>query len=323
MEKLATQALEALRLVPEYHERVWGGQNLRPTGHGSTPIGEAWIVYEGNRIESGPLAGQTLGEVSEEYGEALLGRKVAARTGTRFPLLIKLLDCADWLSVQVHPNDRQAKELEGPDQFGKTEAWHILKAEPDAKLICGLREGSTREAMAEAIRNGTITDLADHLHVHTGDSVFTPATTIHALGPGLFLYEIQQTSDITYRVYDWGRPQSAGRKLHIEQSIKVSDPNSRCKLTPAPSAQEDGTRRLLSCPFFKLQLVQSSTAPVFLDTRSESFALLTVIDGDLEIEGAGWSHTLGKYETVLVPACCGTYQLYPHGEFHALLADVE
>jgi mannose-6-phosphate isomerase len=323
LEKLETQTLEALRLVPEYHERVWGGQNLRPTGEGSTPIGEAWIVYEGNKIDSGPLAGRTLGEVSKEYGEALLGRRPVSKTGSRFPLLIKLLDCADWLSVQVHPDDKQARELEGPDHFGKTEAWHILKAERDAKLISGLKEGTTHEAMADAIRNGTIADLANYQPVQSGDTVFTPARTIHALGPGLFLYEIQQTSDITYRVFDWDRPQSAGRKLHIEESIKVSDPGARCKVTPASPSNEDGKRRLLSCPYFTLYLVQSRTTPVFLDTRGDSFALLTVIEGELEIEGAGWSHTLGKYDTVIVPACCGTYQFYPHGEFRALLADVE
>ncbi len=318
-----TQTLEALKLEPEYHERVWGGQNLRKVKEGDTPIGEAWIVYEGNKIESGPLAGRTLGEIAEEYGEALLGRKAVGKTGSRFPLLIKLLDCADWLSIQVHPDDEQARRMEGPEHFGKTEAWHMLKAEENAKLIAGLKAGTTREEMAEAIRNGTIADLAYYQPVKAGDSVFTPARTVHALGPGLFLYEIQQTSDITYRVFDWNRPQSAGRALHIEQSIEVADPDARCKYIPAVPEMGDGARRLISCPYFTLQIAHSAVTPLFRDTRGESFAIASVIEGELEIEGAGWSHTLSQYETVIVPACCGTYQLYPHGEFRALLAAVE
>ena len=118
-----------LQLVPEYRDYVWGGQRLRP----GTLTAEAWVVYENDRIANGPLAGKTLGEAAQELGADLLGENPVKRTGTRFPVLIKLLDCNEWLSVQVHPNDEQAAQMEGPDQFGKTEAWYILEAQADAK----------------------------------------------------------------------------------------------------------------------------------------------------------------------------------------------
>jgi mannose-6-phosphate isomerase len=142
-----------LKLIPSYQDYVWGGNRLRP---GHDPTAEAWVIWEEDQIESGPLAGRTLGEVAIEFGEALLGAKAINRTGTRFPLLIKLLDCAQWLSLQVHPNNEQAVQLEGAGQFGKTEAWHILEAQPDATLIAGLKPNTSAETLANSIRNGTI-----------------------------------------------------------------------------------------------------------------------------------------------------------------------
>ena len=139
---------------------MWGGQRLRP----GTLTAEAWVVYEDDRIANGPLAGKTLGEAAQELGVDLLGENPVKRTGTRFPVLIKLLDCNEWLSVQVHPNDEQAAQMEGPDQFGKTEAWYILEAQADAKLVAGVRAGTSADVLAQSMRNGTI---ADHVEYHT------------------------------------------------------------------------------------------------------------------------------------------------------------
>src|SRR5512139_3608305 len=152
-----------LQLVPEYRDYMWGGQRLRP----GTLTAEAWIVYESDRIVNGPLQGQTLAEAARQLGADLLGQKAVNRTGTRFPLLIKILDCNDWLSVQVHPNDEQARQLEGPDQFGKTEAWHVLEAAEGAQLIAGVKDGTTAGALAAAIRNGTIIDRVQYHSVRT------------------------------------------------------------------------------------------------------------------------------------------------------------
>jgi len=309
-----------LRLLPEYRARVWGGQRLRP---GPESVGEAWIVYEQNRIAEGPYAGLTLAEAAAQAGEALLGRRAVQQTGSRFPLLIKLLDCADWLSLQVHPDDEQARRLEGPGHFGKTEAWHILDAEPGAKVIAGLRPGATSEALAQALQNGTILDWVQYLPVQAGDTVFVRAGTIHALGPGLLLYEVQQTSDITYRVFDWNRPQTAGRELHIDQSLAVSDPQAAGQALPRPALDDGGCETLVTCPYFTLELMRGQTRAISLDTRGETFHALTVIEGRAHVAGEGWHQTLDRFESLVVMAACGAYRVEPQGTFQALKASVE
>lgn len=311
--------LGALRLVPEYRERVWGGQRLKPS---DPPIGEAWIVYEQNQVASGPHAGMSLIDLAEKHGEALLGHRVVEQTGTRFPLLIKLLDTADWLSLQVHPNDEQAVQLEGPGHFGKTEAWHILEAEPGAQVIYGLQPNTQSEELAEALSNGTILNLVQYVPVQAGNTLFTPAGTVHALGPGLLLYEVQQTSDITYRVFDWNRPQSAGRQLHIQQSLAVINPNTEIGVTSQPAIGDGDQALLTACPYFTLELIGGDTQPICLNTQGESFHALTVIDGTMRVEGDGWSETLSRFETTVVPAECGTYQVKPQGNYRALKASV-
>lgn len=310
--------LAGLRLIPTYHERVWGGQRLRPA---DPPIGEAWIIHEENQIQDAPQAGQTLAALTAQYGADLLGRVPLARTGARFPLLIKLLDAADWLSVQVHPNDAQAVELQGPGHFGKTEAWHILEAAPGAQVIAGLQLGTTNEALREAIRAGTVTDLSRYLTVAAGDTVFIGAGTIHALGPGILLYEVQQTSDITYRVFDWNRPLSAGRALHIDQSLAVSDPAIAGEVQAAPPADRP-IGPLVACPYFTLEQIIGRDEPIALDTAGGSFHALTTVEGAAEVAGAGWSHRIGRFESVVVPASAGAYAVRPQGACRLLKASV-
>lgn len=311
--------LHGLRLVPEYKHRVWGGQRLKPSPE---PYGEAWLVYEGNHVASGPEAGRTLAEVTAEHGAALAGGRAFGRTGARFPLLIKLLDTAEWLSLQVHPNDEQARRMEGAEQWGKTEAWHILEAAPEAEVLCGLRPDVTRAALDPAIRSGTIVELMRRLSVRAGDTVFVGAGTIHALGPGLLLYEVQQTSDITYRVFDWNRPQSAGRALHIDQSLAVADVGQTGQARPLPPI-DDGRAMLVECPYFTLELLAGETRPIDLDTGGTSFHALTVVAGGVDVVGDGWREELARFETIVVPAACGGYTLRPRGAFRALKASVE
>jgi mannose-6-phosphate isomerase len=307
---------EALRLAPAYQERVWGGQRLQP---GPNPIGEAWIVHEGNSIVGGTCDGRTLAELAATQGEALLGRKVIAQGGARFPLLIKILDAHDWLSVQVHPNDEQAIELAGPGQLGKTEAWHILAADPGAQLICGLQPGTTNDALAAAIRAGTVTDLARYLQVAAGDTIFIAAGTMHALGPGLLLYEVQQTSDITYRIFDWNRPLAAGRKLHIEESLAVTNPAISGEVQPRPVGQPGTPQPLVACPYFALSEI---VGPASLDTGGESFHALTPVAGEITVAGDGWQHHLAPYESIVVPASAGAYSLTGDATARSLLARV-
>jgi mannose-6-phosphate isomerase len=308
------------RLVPDYRERVWGGQHLKQA---NPPIGEAWIVYEDNLISDGPYSGQKLAQVVAATGADLLGSRVKAEFGDRFPLLIKFLDCADWLSLQVHPNDEQAEKLEGPGHFGKTEAWHIMQADPGARLISGLKPGTTHEAVAEAIRNGTILDHVQYLDVKAGDSIFIRAGTVHALGPGLLLYEVQQTSDITFRVFDWNRPQTASRQLHIEKSLAVSNPEMSGLATSLPPLSDGSNTILVSCEYFSLETLAAESQSISLNTNGETFHTITLIEGSAQLQGEGWQQTLNTFESLVIPASCGAYSIAPQGKYRALKSSVE
>lgn len=304
-----------LKLIPSYRDYVWGGEKLRP---GHYPTAEAWVVWEGDVIETGNFAGKTLGEVSLQFGESVLGAKTISRTGTRFPLLIKLLDCAQWLSLQVHPNDEQAVTLEGPGQFGKTEAWHILASEPNAKLIAGLQAGTSAETLSASIRNGTIIDHVQYVNVKQGDTVFMPAGTLHALGPGLLVYEVQQTSDWTYRVYDWGRPATEKRPLHIDKSIAVTRADFTAPVTSKPETG-DGTRHVLvECEYFTLEMLAGVSKFIELDTKGESFHAVTVIEGKALLKAGNEQVELDKFQTAVVPAQVGGYHFQPLTNCRAL-----
>ena len=311
---------QALQLSPQYRDYIWGGDRLRP---GQAPTAEAWVVHEGNQIAGGPLAGKTLAEITRLYGAELLGKRTLAITGERFPLLIKLLDCADWLSLQVHPNDEQAVRLEGAGRFGKTEAWHILEAAEGAELLGGLNAGCSAPEIQAAIQAGKpLVDCMQRLQVNTGNSLFIPAGMIHALGPGLLLYEIQQSSDITYRVYDWDRPASAGRQLHIEQALAVTDPNLTGKLIRGKPLMDGEKRTLLTSQYFNLAIFEGEHNSLLENTHEQSFQAVTVIEGRASLQGEGWELGLERFESALVPAAVGQYQIAPSGATRALLASV-
>lgn len=317
-----------LQLIPTYRDYIWGGQRLRP----GQRTAEAWVVFAENRVAHGPLAGRTLAQVTAEDPVRLLGEPVAAQADGRFPLLIKLLDCAQWLSLQVHPDDALALALEGPGHVGKTEAWHVLDAAPDAQIIAGLHPGSNADALADAIRNGSILDLAAYRPVRAGDTIFMPARTIHALGPGLLVYEVQQASDITYRVYDWDRPPTPGRVLHIEKSLAAADPAAVAPIRQAPSPVDGEAATLAACSHFTLALLTGQERAIALDTGGQTFHALTVIEGAATLRTAecvpkhpAFDHllTLQPYDTVVIPAACGRYELRPVGKCRVLQARID
>lgn len=299
-----------LRLEPRYYPRVWGGDLLAPPAADGTPIGEAWIADGQSAVQGGPMAGRTVAELMAAQPEALLGAGHDAAAG--FPLLIKLLDCHDWLSVQVHPNDAQAREMVGPRERGKTEAWHILRAESGAELLAGVTPGTSSQALADAIRGGRILELAGRRAVEAGDTVFIPAGTLHALGPGLLLYEVQQASDTTYRVYDWNRPASAGRQLHLEESVRVTDPQQQGEYHPV--GETGGLGELVGSEYFVLRGVPGGESQ---DTAGR-VQLVTAVEGTLTLEAGLQSLELPLYATALVPAATGLYRL--RGEGRALVA---
>ncbi|UBV44983.1 class I mannose-6-phosphate isomerase (plasmid) [Deinococcus taeanensis] len=298
-----------LPLVPRYHARVWGGEQLAPPVNG-TPVGEAWIADGQSVIASGPHAGQTVNALLHAAPQALLGPALAPGEG--FPLLIKLLDCRDWLSVQVHPNDEQARAMVGPGERGKTEAWHFLRVEPDATLLAGVTPGTAPEALAHAIRAGNVLNLTERHRPQVGDTLFIPAGTLHALGPGLLLYEVQQASDTTYRVYDWDRPASAGRTLHLDESVQVTRADRRAQWRRA--GETGGLGELVRCGPFTLEGARGGTTL----PGGPSFALITVVDGELTLDADGQSLTLGLYGTALLPASASPVTL--RGAGRALVA---
>lgn len=310
-------SLPPFLLETRYQYRVWGGRRM---GDGSQPIGEAWGAYEGNRIDGGPLDGMTLAEACRQYGAQILGEPVAARYANRFPILTKLLDTREWLSVQIHPNDEQAVRLEGADQRGKTEAWHLLETEPDAEIILGLQPGIDAGAFAAAVREGRTLDAIARQQALAGDTWFIPAGTVHALGPGIFLYEVQQSSDITYRVYDWDRPASAGRELHLAQSIECVAASAG-ERRPASAPTVGVLERLVDCAYFSLdRLHLDSRSEAALDTGSASFHALTSTGGPLDIQGGAHQVQVPAFGTAVVPASTGAYTVQSSGAVSVMIA---
>jgi mannose-6-phosphate isomerase len=303
-------------LEPQARERVWGGQRLKPQ---QPPIGEIWCAYGKSRIQNGPEAGRTVDDLTREYSAAFVGDVVCDRFPESFPLLIKLLDCADWLSVQVHPDDAQATRLEGPGYRGKTEAWHFIEAAPGATILAGIRPGTSRDAVAAAIRTGRILDVSPSIAVHPGETYLLHAGTMHALGPGLVLYEVQQSSDITYRVYDWDRPASAGRELHIEQAVAVTDPERQAIRTASPVSRHTPAAVAVGCSYFVLDVLNVTDVAMTGDTERKTFHVLTVKQGAVDLQCGHEAVRLDTFETAVVAGAAGAYRIRAVDSSAALL----
>lgn len=255
--------MHPIRLKSSLHETIWGGRRLERDGWKQLPpgdvlVGEAWETEDNTIAQNKPYEGKTLGALVDEYGEALLGQQAIAVFGRRFPLLAKFIDANTKLSVQVHPGDAYAVRHEG-GKLGKTECWYILDAEPGAWVVHGFKTSTSREAVQRAIENATLESLLEEVPVAPGDVIFVPAGTVHAIGSGVLLYELQEYSDITYRMYDYGRLTAAGvpRELRIAQSLDVScySPSPHPKVLPVPLPGGPGytDRCLAACRYFVLR----------------------------------------------------------------------
>ncbi|XID93190.1 type I phosphomannose isomerase catalytic subunit [Paenibacillaceae bacterium WGS1546] len=300
---------------PEFKERVWGGRALEKFGFDvpAGAIGEGWMIADHpngvSRATNGAFAGQGLDEIREQVGESWFGSKGAASANGRFPLLIKLLDCNDDLSVQVHPTDTYDRLPKG--ELGKTEMWYVLDAKPGAKIIYGLKPGVDRAGMAAAIGEGRIMDCLQEVSVKAGDTFYIPAGTVHALCAGVVVAEIQQNSDTTYRLYDYDRPGLDGkpRELHIEDSLNVTAYEGAGAERMDTSAAAPGEwLALASSPYFKTDkgIVRG---PWSLSTTSDSFAVVIVCEGAGTI---GWANGLVDAKAgdcFLLPANLGVYTL--------------
>jgi mannose-6-phosphate isomerase len=307
-----TTPLYPLLLTPVLHTRVWGGRNLATVMHKvlptEQPYGESWEMHDTTIVANGALAGRSIGELVSEYGAALIGEGNKPAEG--MPLLVKILDATDWLSVQVHPNDKQAKKLE-KDPRGKTEAWIVLSAQAGAKLVIGVQPGITQAAMADAIQRGELEPLLVYAEVKTGDVLYVAANTVHALGPGLLIYEIQQSSDITYRLYDWNRMGLDGkpRPLHIEKGVEVSNLSSIPQIVHHPP-QIAGV--VVSSEYFTTMMHVLENTVEKLRTEGK-FQAITCIEGTLTVRSNGDDAAATQGSTVLVPASLDSFMLIGTG----------
>jgi mannose-6-phosphate isomerase len=285
--------LAPMRLLPSYREKIWGATELEPWFRSSeTKIGEVWFTFDENRTDDG----RTLSGLMREHGPAFLG---ADRPWDSFPLLVKFIFTSERLSVQVHPDDSRAREWEGCP--GKTEMWHVLRTDPGAEIALGLRQAISPERLREAALSGEIEELLHWYPVRAGDSFFTPPGTIHAIGPGLALVEIQQNSDITYRLYDYGRP----RELHLEKAIAVSDPRPHPGAT-TPEDLDGGVRRLVRSEHFVTDSIEYDGETVYRPERGRIHVL--IVTGGC---GTFAGRPFGPGEAWLVPASAEPFAVVP------------
>ncbi len=314
-----------LRFNPIFQRYLWGGHRLRtllgkPTGPAA--CAESWEICDRPNYQSivsaGPFEGRSLHELIEQYGPEFLGRAVPRIAGSppgrseiRFPLLVKFLDAAQPLSVQVHPTDEQAAQWNLPDP-GKTEAWIVLAAEPGSRIYAGLRPDVGPQELLKAIQQGTCADLLHQFEPKPGDCVFLPAGTVHALGGGLLVAEIQQNSDITYRLWDWGRlgPDGKPRPLHVQEALAVIDfqRGPVHPQVPEPLPQPEGVQ-LVQCPYFTIhQWVIHNTHYVGGDGR---FHVLVFLSGFGTVAGDPDRGPWGPGTCWLLPACLPPVGLSP------------
>ena len=337
-------------MLPIFDERPWGVRDLRPvyTRIVKDPIGESWLTWEDNRVANGPLAGRLLSELAKEYRRDLVG--TLACFEDRFPLLVKFLFPGDKLSVQVHPDDEGARAI--GQSCGKTECWYVLRAEPGAQVALGLKPGTTLDEFRRAIAETRAEALLNWVDVFAGDMIYVAAGTVHTIGGGMVLVETQQTSDITYRLYDYGRP----RELHLEQglaaiklhtnagkvvgSADASHGSSQARETPMTIAQKDsgraslharvnadqnlaeaasaGANVLVRSPFFQVEKMPLRE-PMNAKVSPESPHILVAVSGAGVIEAQGMEPiTFATGDAVVVPACVGAYTVRPQWELEIM-----
>lgn len=310
--------LYPFRFRPIFRRYIWGGNRLENSlnkGVGPDTCAESWEICDHgpdqSLVEFGPLAGTTLEQLVAERGPELLGRH---HPQPHFPLLLKFLDAAEMLSVQVHPDDARAAKLDPPD-LGKTEAWVVLEADPSGLIYAGLKPGVDRSMLETAIREGRCQDCLHAFHPSAGDCVFLAAGTPHTFGGGVLVAEIQQSSDVTHRLFDWNRlgPDGKPRPLHVELGLNAIDfeRGPVAPQTPCPTDRPQ-VSRLVDCERFVLDRLEfDSPLPVGSDSRCH---ILAVLDGELQIEGDPCKAPLQRGGTALLPASLGAVLLKPRGK---------
>lgn len=306
---------------------VWGGEKIAPFKGVQTDqhnIGESWELsgVKGNEsvVANGPLAGHTITELACEYKEVLLGKKVYEATGTEFPLLIKFIDARDDLSVQVHPDDTLAGKRHNGSK-GKTEMWYVVQADEGAHLMAGLSRQTTPQEYESKVNDNTVTEILKDYKVREGDTFFIPAGRVHSIGKGCFIAEIQQTSDITYRIYDFGRLGLDGkpRELHTELAKDAIDYTVLDDYRTHYPKVTDSENTLVSCKYFTTSLFDLSQSVTKDIASLDSFLIAICIDGQGTIsDGHGNTIQIRKGETILLPADSLNATFTPDGSMKLL-----
>lgn len=306
--------LYPLQFEPILKERIWGGTKLK--SYLNKPItsditGESWEIstVEGDVsvIANGDFKGKSLNDLINEFPEAVLGDKVYARFGKQFPLLFKYLDAREDLSIQLHPNDELAKKRH--NSFGKTEMWYVMQADTDARLIVGFKQKSTPEEYLRHIHDKTIVDILDTKKVKSGDVFFLETGTIHAIGAGIVIAEIQQTSDITYRIYDFDRVDANGnkRELHVDLSLEAINYET-VDAEKKYSKTENVSNPVVDCKYFTTNLLPLD-GDITIYKHGNSFTVYMCVDGDFQLTANGETFDYKKGDTVLLPASLTDFQL--------------
>jgi len=313
------QSLYPFKFTPVFKEKIWGGQKIKNILHmntGEMPnCGEAWLLsgVEGNPtlVQNGFLAGNELNELVEVFMGDLVGDTVYDRFGTEFPILVKIIDSNDWLSIQVHPDDVLAKKRKIGN--GKTEMWYLMQADEQAELISGFNQQVDQELYLEKLNNGQLKEILNVETVKKGDVFYIPAGRVHALGPGCLLAEIQQTSDTTYRIYDWDRIDKAGmkRELHTEDALEAIDYElPETYKTPYKSVINK-TVSMVQSPFFTTNILTLDKAISKDYTELDSFVILLCAEGAVKLSWDENDLQLKTGEAVLVPNAINKIILAP------------
>ncbi|REG98317.1 type I phosphomannose isomerase catalytic subunit [Flavobacterium aquicola] len=295
-------------------ERIWGGEKLKTILNKpitSSIIGESWELstVEGDVsvVANGDYKGKSLTELINEYPNEILGTAVHERFGKQFPLLFKYLDAREDLSIQVHPNDELAKKRH--NSFGKTEMWYVTQADKDARIIVGFKEDSSREEYVEHLNDKTLIDILDTVKAKPGDVFFLETGTVHAIGAGLVIAEIQQTSDITYRLYDFDRKDAQGntRELHVDLALDAIN-YKKVDTYKEYTKEVNQSNTVVDCPYFTTNFIPLENIKEAANSGS-SFVVYMCIDGSFDLEYDGVSYHYIKGDTVLIPAAIKSYNL--------------
>ena len=318
--------LYPLKFEPIIHDKIWGGQKLHEILNKSTATdkaGESWEIsgVDGSIsvVSNGFLEGNNLEELIEVYMDDLVGERIFEQFGHRFPLLIKFIDANDKLSIQVHPNDELAKKRH--NSFGKTEMWYIIQAEKGAELISGFNREIDKETYFEYLKNKNLEAILNREPVKEGDVFFLPAGRVHAIGSGVLLAEIQQTADVTYRIYDFDRRNENGdfRELHTDLAVDAIDYNYYRNYRTNYISEENQPSELISCNYFTTNMLHLSESYIKNNAMLDSFVIYICVDGSGTILSEGIEEvSLKKGETLLVPASVIHYTIQPVGSIKLL-----